>query len=258
MRISNQNPFVSVMAVSALILMAGSLPVQASGLDHRIETAARQSYNFKAILNNDSIKIESENGMVTLTGTVSADYHKALAEQTVAGLPGVRGVDNRIVLTGTQPAPASDDWITMKVKSTLAFHKHVSATGTEVSTRGGVVTLTGIANSAAERDLVGEYARDVEGVTDIRNEMSVANPSAQHHETMGEKIDDSSITAQIKTTLLLHKSVRALATKVITRNGNVSVHGEAKTEAEKEKVTRLAEDIKGVKHVNNHMTIINS
>jgi osmotically-inducible protein OsmY len=35
----------------------------------------------------------------------------------------------------------------------------------------------------------------------------------------------------------------------------VTLHGEAVNQAEKDRVTRIAEDIKGVKHVNNRMTL---
>ena len=253
MRMSRKNPFFTVTTAAALLLMSGGIPALAAEVDQRIATAARNSYNFKTYLNDDHVKVDCTKGVVTLSGTVAVDFHRGLAEETVADLPGVQRVDNQITVTGAQPSAKSDDWITLKVKSALAFHKNVSATATEVHTKDGVVTLAGVAGSGAERDLAAEYAKDVDGVTEVRNDMTLGQPAAR--ETLGEKIDDTSITAQIKTTLLFHKSVRAMATKVITREGNVSLHGEARSEAEKEQVTRLAEDIRGVKHVSNHMTI---
>jgi hyperosmotically inducible protein len=42
---------------------------------------------------------------------------------------------------------------------------------------------------------------------------------------------------------------------VVTKDGIVSLHGEAQNGAERDLVTKLAEDIEGVKHVNNHMTV---
>jgi osmotically-inducible protein OsmY len=53
-----------------------------------------------------------------------------LAENTVASLPGVKSVDNQLVVSGEQPAEHSDTWITTKVKTALLFHRNVSATGT--------------------------------------------------------------------------------------------------------------------------------
>lgn len=245
-----------ILMSSAALLLVG-FPLQASEQDNRIEAAAKSSHNFKSYLKDDNIKVASSEGVVTLTGTVSKDYHKFLAQETVAGLPGVKSVTNQLTVAGDQPSDNSDAWITMKVKTALAFHKNVSATGTEVNTQNGVVTLSGSADSEAMKQLTGEYAKDVEGVTGVRNNLTVAKAAkpAKAERTMGEKVDDASITAQIKTTLLFRKSTHALATKVQTKDGEVTLHGEARNAAERDLVTKLAEDIDGVKHVSNRMTV---
>jgi osmotically-inducible protein OsmY len=74
-------------------------------------------------------------------------------------------------------------------------------------------------------------------------------------ETTGEKIDDASITAQVKGSLLSHRSTSMLSTKVSTTDGVVTVSGMAKNEAEKALVTKLATDINGVQSVVNNMTV---
>jgi osmotically-inducible protein OsmY len=70
-----------------------------------------------------------------------------------------------------------------------------------------------------------------------------------------ESIDDASITALVKMTLLYHRSTSALRTKVETTEGAVTLYGKAKNAAEKELVTKLVNDINGVKSINNRMTI---
>ena len=250
MRHFKLDPPAALMASVAMIMVG--LPLQATDQDHRIESSAKSSYNFMTYLKDDNIKVSSSEGVVTLTGTVSADYHKSLAQETVAGLPGVKGVTNQLTVVGEQPAEHSDAWMTLKVKGILAFHKNVSATSTEVNTQNGVVTLTGKADSEAQKQLTTEYAKDVDGVMEVHNNTMVAKSAPR---TLGEKVDDSSITAQVKTTLLFHKSTHALATKVVTKDGVVTLHGEAKNDAERDLVTKLAEDINGVKHVHNRMTV---
>jgi osmotically-inducible protein OsmY len=244
----------AILMTSAALTLAGGLPLLASSMDHRIEASARSSYNFKAYLEDDSIKVVSTGGAVILTGTVSQDYHKYLAQETLNGLPGVRSVDNQLVVVGDQPTEHSDPWITMKVKTALTFHKNVSATETTVTTQNGVVTLTGTAGTEAKKELTGAYALDVEGVSSVRNDLAVAGPLPPH-ERIGEKVDDASITAQIKTSLLFRKSTHALSTRVRTRDGVVTLHGEARNLAEKDLATKVAEDIKGVKAVHNRMTL---
>ena len=89
-------------ATSALLVT--SAPLRASDTDSRIESSAAQSYVFKTCLKDDSIKTESKDGAVTLTGTVTKASDKSLAQDTVASLPGVISVDNQLLVKGEQPA----------------------------------------------------------------------------------------------------------------------------------------------------------
>ena len=239
---------------AALAMLMISIPVYASEMDSRIESSARQTYVFKTFLQGDDIKIVSRDGDVTLTGIVADDFNKALAQETVAGLPGVKSVDNRLDIKGALPTANSDAWIRNKVKATLVFHRSVSADTTTVDVKNGIVTLRGDAFSNAQKDLTTEYARDVEGVKDVINEMAIVD-GAKKKQTVGEKFDDASITAQVKMTLLYHRSTSALNTKVETNEGVVTMYGKARTYAEKDLVTKFANDINGVKNVNNRMTV---
>jgi osmotically-inducible protein OsmY len=165
----------------------------------------------------------------------------------------VKSVINELKVKDGQPAEKSDGWITMKVKTALAYHKHVSASGTEVETVGGVVTLKGKVGTEAQKELTTEYAQDIDGVKQVDNQQIVVGEKP--HRTIGRKIDDASITAQIKTSLLFHSSTHALATRVKTRDGVVILHGEARSPEEKGLVGKMAEDTQGVKRVENRMTI---
>ena len=243
-----------LLAASALLL-AGA-PLRASQTDDRIESSAKKTYVFKHYLTDDSIKTESKNGVVTLTGTVSEESHIGLASDTVSGLPGVKSVDNRLVVKGEAPAEHSDTWIGLKVKTALLFHRNVRATKTDVNVTGGIVSLSGKASSLAQKELTTEYAKDVDGVKEVKNQMTVAKNPAKPGETVGEKIDDASVTAQVKASLLSHRSTSALKTKVETTDGVVTLSGIAKNAAEKSLVTKLATDVNGVSSVVNNMTVV--
>jgi hyperosmotically inducible protein len=245
--------FSATLLVAAAAMLLTSMPVLASKTDDRIESSAKKSYVFKTYLKSDDIKVESKDGVVTLTGTVAEESHRTLAQETVASLPGVKSVDNRLGVKGEHPAENSDAWLVTKVKTTLVFHRNVSGL-TEVSAKDGIVTLRGDASSQAQKDLTTEYARDIEGVKDVNNEMTVSG-TARKKETMSEKIDDASITAQVKIVLLSHRSTSAVHTKATTRNGVVTLSGKAKNAAEIDLVTKVVSDIKGVKRVKNQMTV---
>lgn len=230
-------------------------PLRASDTDDRIESSAKKSYVFKTYLKDDAIKTESKNGVVTLTGTVADASHRSLAEDTVECLPGVKSVDNQLKIKGENHAEHSDAWIGLKVKSAILFHRNVRAGKTVVSVRDGIVTLTGEALSLAQKELTTEYASDVDGVKEVKNEMTVVKAPLQAAESISEQIDDASITAQVKSSLLSHRSTSALKTKVVTTDGVVTVSGIAKNAAEKSLVTKLVNDINGVNRVINNMTI---
>lgn len=253
MKIKFTGSLLLLAALSALQITSAT--VRASDTDDRIEATAKKSYVFKTYLKNDTIKIESKSGVVTLTGTVAEWSHKSLAENTVEGLPGVKSVDNQLKLPAESPAEHSDAWLSTKVKTTLLFHRNVSATGTDVFVKDGIVSLRGEASSSAQKELTTEYAKDVEGVKDVKNEMTVASTPAKPVETAGESIDDASITAQVKATLLFHHSTSAIKTKIETNAGVVTVTGIAKNDAERSLVTKLINDIYGVKSVVNSMTV---
>ena len=198
-----------------------------------------------------------------MNGTVSEESHKSLARETVASLPGVKSVDSKLDVKGEAPAVYTDAWLITKVKTTLLFHRNVSAIETEVFAKDGTVTLRGEATSKAQKDLVTEYAKDVEGVKKVKNEMKVLTAAIKSgQKTTGEKvddvietIDDASITALVKTTLLYHSSTSALNTTVETKDVVVNLGGKAKNAAEKDLAAKLVSDVHGVKSVNNRMTV---
>jgi osmotically-inducible protein OsmY len=244
----------AVVMVTAVALLALGLPAYAaSKMDNRIESSIKNTYVFKTYLKGDDIKVQSVNGAVTLTGTVSEESHKSLAQETASGVSGVQSVDNKLEVKGDRPEYNSDAWLTTKVKTLFLFKRHVSAM-TEVSTKDGMVTLKGEADSQAQKDLTTEYAKDVEGVKGVNNEMTIGK-APKKKQTVGSKIDDASITAQVKVVLLYHRSTSGLNTSVSTKKGVVTLTGKAKTAAEKDLATKYAEDVNGVKSVKNNMTI---
>lgn len=248
--------YLLAIVLAVVTLTATVWPSRASERDDRIESAARNSYVFKTYLKNDDIKVSSTDGVVTLTGTVSDESHKSLAQETVANLPGVKSVDNKLEVKGKQPAKYSDAWLKARVSLALLFHRNVSALKTDVDVKDGVVTLKGEASSEAQKELTTEYAKDVEGVKAVKNKMTVVSgPEKKPQETLGEKIDDASITAQVKWTLFLHKATSWINTRVDTTDGIVTLHGKARNAAEKDLVTKLVSDIHGVKSVKNDMTV---
>jgi hyperosmotically inducible periplasmic protein len=242
-----------LMGAVAALVVAGSL--LASDMDKRIESTAKKSYVFNTYLKGDDIQVRSQDGVVTLTGTVSEELHLSLAADTVADLPGVKSVDNRLEVKGGIPEKSSDAWIHVKVKTMLMLHRNLDGANTEVVVKDGRVILRGEAGTRAEKELTTEYVKDVEGVKDVDNEMAVGKAPQNKHRTVGEFIDDASIKSQIKLALLLHRGTNPIRTEIVVNKGVVTVTGKAKNAAEIELVSKRIEDIHGVIRIHNRMII---
>ncbi|HUG13305.1 MAG TPA: BON domain-containing protein [Opitutaceae bacterium] len=254
-----------------LVLLASPIALFASSdTDRKIEDAAKASYNYQTVL-EDNVKVKANDGVVTLTGTVFDKDQAALAVDTVENIPGVVSVKNEIKVDSKYPEK-SDAWIAFKIRGTLLVKANVSATSTDVKVEGGNVLLTGTADSLAQKELTTEYAKGIEGVKAVKNEIIVkdqiamvddskaakadkARTGSSQSPTVGEKIDDASITTQVKFALLQHKSTSALKTKISTNDGVVRITGDAANEAEKSLVSKLASDVRGTQSMNNEMTV---
>ena len=232
-----------------LTLIASPIVLFASSAtDNKIEEAAKASYNYRTVL-EDNVKVKAKDGIVTLTGTVQDKDDKALAADTVENLPGVIGVKNEIKVESTYPEK-SDGWMAFKIRGRLLVKANVSASTTKVEVKEGHVMLSGTADNLAQKELTAIYAKDIDGVKSVQNDIVVTDKP-----TVSEKLDDASITSQVKFALLTHKSTSALKTKVVTSDGVVLITGEAASDAEKSLVTKLAGDVRGVNKVSNNMIV---
>ncbi|HKB89785.1 MAG TPA: BON domain-containing protein [Opitutaceae bacterium] len=239
--------------VTLSLFIAGPIAVfGSSSTDRKIEDAAKASYNYRTVL-EDHVKVKASDGIVTLTGTVQDEGNKDLAADTVENLPGVVSVKNEIKVESKYPEH-SDGWMAFKVRSLLLVKGNVSATNTKVVVNDGNVTLSGTADNVAQKELTAVYAKDIDGVKTVKNEIVVKDKPTMG-ETVGEKIDDASITSQVKYALLANKGTSALKTKVTTNDGVIVITGVAGSDAEKALVTKLAQDVRGVKSVSNNMTM---
>src|SRR4051812_14098673 len=90
---------------------------------------------------------------------------------------------------------ATDAEITSSVKSKLLASKQVGGLKLDVDTSDGVVTLSGTANSAAERTEAARLARTATGVKSVKNEIKLDTAATSGH-TAGK--DDKDLKIVVK------------------------------------------------------------
>jgi osmotically-inducible protein OsmY len=188
-------------------------------------------------------------------GTVPDASYKFLAEEIAKSVAGVKSVDNRLEAVGGTPEKGTDPWIAAMVKAELMSHPTLNVVESDVYVRDGRVTLRGEAVNPAQRDLAGVYARDVEGVRDVVNDIRVTGPAGAAPQASAEPADDAAITTQVGTALEANRSTTDIDAVIVTSDGIVTVSGFADSQAQKDLVTKIIADIDGVKGVNNQLMV---
>lgn len=74
--------------------------------------------------------------------------------------------------------------------------------------------------------------------------------------TIGQTIDDTTITTRVKTAMLNDPNVGGLRIDVDTFKGVVTLSGRVKSQAEKEQAVTLARRVSGVAEVKDALTVI--
>ena len=74
-------------------------------------------------------------------------------------------------------------------------------------------------------------------------------------ETLGRNIDDTTLTASVKTKLALDKLANLTRIDVDTYNGVVSLNGVVQTAADKERAEQIAQSVEGVRKVVNNLQV---
>ena len=132
----------------------------------------------KANVSATATTVDVKDGVATLSGTADNKAQKELTGIYAGEIKGVKSVKNDIVIKEVAPGSTKgetidDASITTQVKYALLTHKSTSALKTKVTTVDGVVSVSGNANSEAEKSLVTKLAQDVRGTKSVTNDMLV-------------------------------------------------------------------------------------
>ena len=122
-----------------------------------------------------AIEVESKGGRVTLQGTTDSKAAHDFAGRLAENSRGVVSVDNQLKIDDSKFKQAGspknsvikDSWITTKVKSTFMYSTNVNGSNISVTTKDGVVDLSGKVSSGAEHALAIEFAQNVRGVKSV-------------------------------------------------------------------------------------------
>ena len=233
--------------VTVAIFATPAARLVASGVDNQIEASFSQSYTHTTLLHDDKIQCSSKEGVVLLTGYVTDEFHKVLAQETLASLDGVVKVINQLRVENATVDITHDEVIISKVRGMLAVHRDMNFPELNITIRNGTVLLIGQVDNPGQKKLITQYVKSIEGVDAVQNDMTVGVADDSPFETKSEVVDDPSITAQVKMALQYRHSNVSQLLNFKTRSGVVYFGGNNITTSERDLIGMLVSSINGVK-----------
>ncbi len=256
----------------ALVLAAAVYaPAWAADLGSAIQDAAITARIETALLLNDSlsafnIKARTSAGVVTLSGSVSDEIERALAQSIAESAMGVRRVNNEIVVVEETPRKAakrswqqtvSDETTAAAIRSRLLYHKELGGLKLTVRVREAVATLFGVVGSDAQKARVEEIALDTRGVDRVVSNLAV-NPVVQRDpdRNLLTMMSDKWIEKRVESSILMsqHLSIRDL--KVDVQDRVCILTGEVESASQRTLAENIAFNTSGVESVRNEMRIV--
>lgn len=149
---------------------------------------------------------------------------------------------------GTQ---VDDTVITTTVRSALMSDDLVKSLDLQVETRKGVVQLSGFVDNQSQIDQAVAVARSVAGVTEVENSVTLKGVPT----TAGEKIDDTVVTARVKSALLADADIKSFDISVLTFNGEVQLSGFVNNQGQIDQAVRIAGAAEGATSVKNGLMV---
>ena len=151
-------------------------------------------------LEDSDIDVDTENGVVTLSGTVASAAGQARAIAIAKATDGVKSVNDKLRVApegagagagaaareaGRDTAGAAktagrkvtDGWIKSKIYAQFLTEDALNDSDIDIDVAKGAVTLNGTVRSAAGRDRAVAVAKATDGVKSVKDALKVAAPS---------------------------------------------------------------------------------
>ncbi|MCK9531280.1 MAG: BON domain-containing protein [Gammaproteobacteria bacterium] len=197
------------------------------------------------------VTVQVENGRVQLEGVAGSPAMRDWADEVVAGLMGVREVQNRMSIA---PGGArADAPLVDALYRAIAFDGLLEGDRVQVTASGSRATLTGEVNSAAERRRARALAARA-GAAEVDTSALVVSGGVRTRAT-AEPPPDAAIEQAVREALAADPRLHAHRLAVRVQSGEVKLAGTAPTLAEKQLAARVARYVRGVRRVHEHVTV---
>lgn len=122
---------------------------------------------------DDNIKVQVENGWVTLDGNVEWGFQKDAAKKAVSSVMGVKVLTNNIAIKAQSNTPLEKK----AIEHALLRYSSTADENIRVKVAGGTITLSGTVHSFYQKEEAARIAWNAPGVIIVNNELVIEHDS---------------------------------------------------------------------------------
>jgi len=230
--------------------------IKESSHDAATTTKVRTALMLSKHVSPFGIDVNTNQGVVSLTGHVPSEEVKAMAGVIAQDTSGVKELHNELVIDpGTRPNPeagrlterVADLEIKMVIEDTLHKNAELKDRPIELTVRERKVNLNGVVETESQKNLAQQIAWGVQGVVAVTNNLSVTTPNTTPEDKLAKRVEFElySTKAFSLNTLQIH-----------SLDGTVTLAGSVSSRAEKLLAEKVAQTVSGVRKVVNNLSVI--
>jgi osmotically-inducible protein OsmY len=228
------------------VLLRSDTEIERDVEDALLENAATEAFE---------VRVSVLDGKVTLRGTVDSWQEKRLAGTVAKGVRGVTGLENHIDVVPMEDRPDAE--ILADVQKALRWDALVDHAMIEVVVEDGVVMLSGVVGSAAEKRRAMLDARVGGVVTVDADDLEVKHWAREEELRKGKyvSVSDEEVRTAVEDALLFDPRVVSLAVTTRVDDGMVTLRGTVDNLKAKRAAERDAMRTVGVTSVRNRLRV---
>lgn len=215
--------------------------------DNDIQQSVADHLAWDSRLDESNIRVTAQDGIITLTGSVSTYPQRQAARFDALACPGVQQVENLLTVDHPTAHPRPDDTeITSNIVTLLRWRPQLDITDIGIYVNNGNVRLTGTVNAYWKKLRVEELTSTVTGVREIVNELAVV-PTEQ---VLDQALADTITARYEKDPFMDNQTI-----DIIVNNGVVTLNGTVSSVDEYLRARDIVNELEGVTQVNNKLVI---
>ena len=262
----------SLNIIAATMALGTSIAFAAPGepyTEEWVEGRVHGALSYNKYLDSTDIEVDNNKGAITLSGKVSSDTERDLAEQVASSMEGVSSVSNKIEVDLDLAPRSRPAWLqknidattTAAVKSRLMANKDMHDMNIHIVTRDGIVALSGTVSSLAQEEKAKEITYNTRDVMDVKSELKIADASTLSEKAnnasvnVSRAVSDTWISSKIRSSLIFNSDFPGSSINVSTTNGKVTLEGFARNPAQRNEIEKTINDFYGVREVQNNLKV---